>query len=369
MKNAPITSAFDISLGYLNSENEYVDSAFVSGYRNQLCERDCAGVIDGGAKIDVCGRCGGDGSTCRDCAGIPGGQAVLDRCGVCNGDGTSCSDCGTDNKGGPVDLCGVCGGDGSSCKDCAGVPNGSTVIDQCGVCGGNNKGCLDCSGVPNGNATVDKCGICGGDGKSCDEKVDCLGVANGVAKVDACGVCEGNNACLDCQGIPNGGTQIDCCGVCGGDGSTCLRKCKYYNNRKIKKGIIAALRAGERKVKTSTLKLLKCTGKSSASIERRLTQTEMLIFQIRNILQTVILDEMKLCDTAYCKKTVLTSAQRLVTTYLRRLSSLGKEAVHAAMNACCKGKKKCGGSKTSLSNALFHSALKGVKKIPPLRCD
>ena len=40
----------------------------------------------------------------------------LDACGVCGGDGTSCTTGGCDGKGGQFDNCGVCGGDNSSCQ-------------------------------------------------------------------------------------------------------------------------------------------------------------------------------------------------------------------------------------------------------------
>jgi glucose/arabinose dehydrogenase len=36
-----------------------------------------------------------------------------------------------------ADVCGVCGGDGTSCQDCNGVPNGDAVPDCAGNCGGN----------------------------------------------------------------------------------------------------------------------------------------------------------------------------------------------------------------------------------------
>lgn len=47
----------------------------------------------GGAVMDACGVCGGDGSSCLDCAGVPNGGASVDHCGVCGGDGTSCLEC------------------------------------------------------------------------------------------------------------------------------------------------------------------------------------------------------------------------------------------------------------------------------------
>ncbi|MGI6679918.1 MAG: hypothetical protein ACOX3T_00240, partial [Bdellovibrionota bacterium] len=81
-----------------------------------------------------------------DCFGVPGGSARLDVCGVCDGDGTSC-------------------------LDCAGVPFGNAKYDLCGVCNGNNK-CVDCAGVPYGDAKLDRCGVCNGDGTSCLGCVD-----------------------------------------------------------------------------------------------------------------------------------------------------------------------------------------------------
>jgi len=49
----------------------------------------CDGVLGSGRQIDVCGICGGDGTTCLGCDGKPFGP-VYDPCGVCGGDGTSC---------------------------------------------------------------------------------------------------------------------------------------------------------------------------------------------------------------------------------------------------------------------------------------
>lgn len=76
-------------------------------------------------------------------------------------------DClGNPNGSAMVDICGVCGGDGTSCLDCSGTPFGMQTVDLCGMCGGTNA-CLDCSGTPFGGAGPDQCGVCGGDGTSC----------------------------------------------------------------------------------------------------------------------------------------------------------------------------------------------------------
>jgi len=65
------------------------------------------------------------------------------------------------------DVCGVCGGDGSSCKGCDGIPNSGKVYDACRVCGGTGLTCAGCDGVPNSGKVRDLCGQCGGDGSAC----------------------------------------------------------------------------------------------------------------------------------------------------------------------------------------------------------
>jgi len=49
----------------------------------------CDGVLGSGRTLDVCGICGGDGTSCLGCDGKPFGP-VNDPCGICGGDGTSC---------------------------------------------------------------------------------------------------------------------------------------------------------------------------------------------------------------------------------------------------------------------------------------
>eukprot|EP01125_Pyxidicula_operculata_P006333 TRINITY_DN219_c0_g1_i4.p1 TRINITY_DN219_c0_g1~~TRINITY_DN219_c0_g1_i4.p1 ORF type:complete len:622 (+),score=118.28 TRINITY_DN219_c0_g1_i4:38-1867(+) len=87
-------------------------------------------------KADVCGICGGNGSTCIGCDGIIGSVFQYD-------------------------ICGVCGGNGRSCLGCDGIPNGAQ-FDECGECGGNNQTCLGCDGVPNSGLEKNSCGECGG---------------------------------------------------------------------------------------------------------------------------------------------------------------------------------------------------------------
>ena len=83
------------------------------------CPTDCLGNVLGGAVVDQCGVCGGNGTTCLDCAGVPFGTAKLDLCGVCNGT--------------------------NACLDCNGVVNGPAKVDECGVCGGDGTSCLQCT--------------------------------------------------------------------------------------------------------------------------------------------------------------------------------------------------------------------------------
>lgn len=170
------------------------------------------------APFDICGVCGGTGTSCTDCAGVVSGTTTHDTCNVCGGDGTSCLDCAGMPFGlNEYDRCEVCGGT-NDCLDCDGVPNGPATGDVCGVCNGDGTSCFDCQGVMHGTTGYDACDVCGGDGSTCP---DCFGVPAGPARVDLCGVCGGFNACVDCRGIAHGGADYDRCGVCGGNDTSC----------------------------------------------------------------------------------------------------------------------------------------------------
>ncbi|MEZ4314984.1 MAG: hypothetical protein R3F14_43775 [Polyangiaceae bacterium] len=74
---------------------------------------------------------------CPDCDGVPGSGLVYDVCGVCGGDGSTCAGCdGVPGSGLAYDECGNCGGDGSTCIGCDGVPGSGLVYDACDECGG-----------------------------------------------------------------------------------------------------------------------------------------------------------------------------------------------------------------------------------------
>ena len=100
--------------------------------------KDCAGVVDGTAQVDACGKCQGT-NACADCAGVANGPHKVDKCGRCDADVSN--GCREDCKGawgGPAkeDRCGVCGGR-DTCLDCKGVPNGANRADMCGGCDTN----------------------------------------------------------------------------------------------------------------------------------------------------------------------------------------------------------------------------------------
>lgn len=227
---------------------------------------------------------------CPDCIGVPGGIHVPDVCGVCGGNGSSCADCfGIPNGGAVYDDCGVCGGVDSTCivitttsfnGTCTAqiietllyIPsslpvrwsiqtqptNGSVTINTyTGVFTYHNPGvggvitfqvradatvfpflvgietitlyidnstCVDCNGVNGGFDLVDLCGVCGGNSLSC---ADCAGVPYGLHLLSICELCYlppaiPNDFCLDCLGVPYGSTHYDACGICGGDGSSCM---------------------------------------------------------------------------------------------------------------------------------------------------
>jgi len=104
----------------------------------------CAGTCDCGKCVCPAGRCG---TTCTD---------AID----CRG---NCVTAGTDTK---IDVCGVCGGNGTSCLGCDGIPFGK-VYDACGKCGGNGSSCYDpCPGKTCDECDpADGCGWCKDDNK------------------------------------------------------------------------------------------------------------------------------------------------------------------------------------------------------------
>jgi len=94
------------------------------------------------------------------CDGIQGSGAVLDECGEC--DGNNGCFCPFET---PIDVCGVCGGDGTSCLGCDGqiylAPETKPVYDICGVCEGDGTTCVGCDGVVNSGLYPSACGNCG----------------------------------------------------------------------------------------------------------------------------------------------------------------------------------------------------------------
>lgn len=220
----------------------------------------------GGLRVDVCGVCGGDSSTCAGCDGVPGSSVKLDQCGVCGGDSSSCKGCDNVVRLRPSinDSCGICGGpqfgacecnyqtntDAAHCGvGCDGVMGSAVQVDPCGVCGGNGSSCAGCDGIPWSGKVWDSCGncvipsfACGG----CDairnsfKRFDCNGICNGGglqckitpcsagSSLDECGACTQpgmeNRSCAGCDGIPYSMLQTDVCGVCDGNGRSCMKR-------------------------------------------------------------------------------------------------------------------------------------------------
>ena len=147
----------------------------------------------------------------------------------------------------PADVCGVCGGNGSSCLGCDGEVNSNLIVDECGVCGGQNE-CVDCRGVPHGGFRLDLCGQCALPvlvclsgphvGTPCSATSDCnsdildqnVDVGHAAGREEDAQGCGASwlrvgewNACVDCAGVVNGSATRDSCGVCGGVDDSCAR--------------------------------------------------------------------------------------------------------------------------------------------------
>jgi hypothetical protein len=108
--------------------------------------------------------------------GCDGAGGKVDSCGVCNGDNSTCVACnGIANDPAVLDVCGVCGaGQGHDCRYfCDGQANSGKVEDLCGICGGMDKMCAGCDGLPFSTRAFDLCGVCGGDGSSCATQRKC----------------------------------------------------------------------------------------------------------------------------------------------------------------------------------------------------
>jgi hypothetical protein len=151
--------------------------------------------------------------------GCDGHGSKIDRCGVCAGNGTSCPPTGCDGVGGQYDLCGVCNGNNTCLSGCDNQPYSTATVDRCGVCKGNNTCLSGCDMEPYSTKSYDLCGVCGGS-NSC---VGCDGVAWSNKTYDQCGICEGNNSCLSgCDNKPYSNKTYDQCGVCGGNGLSCV---------------------------------------------------------------------------------------------------------------------------------------------------
>ena len=184
-------------------------------------------VTVGNGSFDCFGNC----LSFVDCAGVCGGSAKVDRCGVCQGDGSTCAGC-TD--------AGACNFDSNATftdDSCIYSVHGLVANMTLKSFGPNE---VDCFGVLGGQANVDECGVCGGNGTacrgSCNETLGCDGsCSEAPPKFDVCGICGGDNATCahlaacshlcasgtDCFGECGGVAVVDFCGTCGGDNSTC----------------------------------------------------------------------------------------------------------------------------------------------------
>ena len=102
-------------------------------------------------KIDCSGNC----KVAKDCAGVCGGLSKLDQCGICGGDDSSCQGC--------MDPA-ACNYDKHATINKMSTCRFSTENFDCfSIC----KKRKDCLGRCGGNAKTDSCGICGGNGMSC----------------------------------------------------------------------------------------------------------------------------------------------------------------------------------------------------------
>ena len=142
--------------GFANSGRS-MDRCGVCGGNGTYCEgcfdhADCDGLISAGHSCSLALAGGTLATFCPEMCelnvcGCDGGRydlggARLDFCGVCAGNNSTCIGCDGEHHSDPTevvtfDLCLVCGGDGSSCHGCDEVSNSGLRFDVCGVCDGH----------------------------------------------------------------------------------------------------------------------------------------------------------------------------------------------------------------------------------------
>ena len=193
-----------------------------------------SGAVGGSLNVSLphCCQCGGRASLARetvltyiekeDCAGGPVitlPTKRLDRCGVCGGDDSSCLDCNKELNGPAVLECGRCHSDAAAAaatRDCAGSCGGNVRLTGSDICVPDDvaDNFTLCDGQRDSDAKINDCGVCYGGNTG-------LEATEGM---DQCGQCldasQSPGRCEDCS------HQLDDCGVCGAPNSATWNSCR-----------------------------------------------------------------------------------------------------------------------------------------------
>ena len=136
------------------------------------------------------------------------------------------------------DICGLCGGNGTSCLGCDGKPYSNATYNLCGVCisphhgrpSRFNEDDRDNEEEEDPLACLRPCEHHGQPVRNRDDWEDEDRDDNDDNddedrdrddSDDDDEDREPKPACLGCDGVENSGVRFDACGVCGGDNSTC----------------------------------------------------------------------------------------------------------------------------------------------------
>nr|BAJ99779.1 predicted protein [Hordeum vulgare subsp. vulgare] len=206
--------------------NTYSQCSYCCSGTSSYCTASSSCSTKYPSNCPVCPACANGTCQCGSCVCDPGyGGTNCDLIVDCTGNPVPQGD--TPKK---IDICGVCGGNGTSCIGCDGIPFG-LKYDNCGICGGDGSSCYNpCPGSTCQECTAsDICGWCPTDSKcypktnngACGDKLltadqGKLGISICDAQISTAAIVGAALGTAAIVGIAVGGAALAVIGVVGG---------------------------------------------------------------------------------------------------------------------------------------------------------